>query len=233
MLICWPRHLRWQRRRPRAACPRRLARARDSAGHGVAAWPLARRAAIVRSERNQRGVATERRGIHEAAAARAATAPLPGRLDAGVGGGGTRARVARARESGGRAVSARPLAPRPRLYVRRVRPRGVERGKPTREARFETQVYARRCLRRQGSLSVAQCVRFRASITFRSRASALAPAGETRARAAAKTTSSAAPSGPTSPHGGGARISEKPRGFHRCAVANVRLLHMLVGRSGA
>jgi len=54
-----------------------------------------------------------------------------------------------------------------------------------------------------------------------------------RARAAAKTTSSAAPSGPTSPHGGGARISEKPRGFHRCAVANVRLLHMLVGRSGA
>ena len=56
---------------------------------------------------------------------------------------------------------------------------------------------------------------------------------ETRARAAAKTTSSAAPSGPTSPHGGGARISEKPRGFHRCPVANVRLLHMLVGRFGA
>ena len=85
-----------------------------------------------------------------------------------------RIRRARPRAPGGRGVAAGPAADLPRRRVRRARPRGgdAERGdgaafsKPrprapvrlvsaTREARFETPLHGRRCLRCQRSLSAA------------------------------------------------------------------------------
>jgi hypothetical protein len=198
-----------------------------------------RLAAIARSARTpaRRGhrAGRRRRGILETAAARAVTAPARcERRRRGARAAPAKPRV-RTRGSGGRCVTARPLVRLARLRVRRVPP-ARRRRRPGEDAavRAPTPLHGRRCLRWQRSLSAALVACQRPS---RSRASAQPPhvrrADQTRARAAAKTTSSAAPSGPTSPHGGGARISEKPRGFHRCAVANVRLLHMLVGRSGA
>ncbi len=74
--------------------------------------------------------------------------------------------LARARESGGRAVTARPLAPGRELRVPRVRPRGAEREKSAREARSETAASRAALPCWQASLSAAPvpCQRY-----FRSR----------------------------------------------------------------
>ena len=44
-------------------------------------------------------------------------------------------------------MTAQPLARRSATRVRRVRPRGAEREKPVREARFKTPLHGRRCVR--------------------------------------------------------------------------------------
>ena len=115
---------------------------------------------------------------------RGRTALAPDRRD--FGGRGRRRSVraapaprARAREAGGRAVSARPRAGLPRRRVRRVRRRGVEREKPAREARFEMPLHGQRCLRSRGKPAHGIGRRFLASAALEAAAAragtALAP----------------------------------------------------------
>ncbi len=83
-----------------------------------------------------------------------------------------------------------PARARPRRRVRSVGPRGAEREKPAREARFEKPLYGRTCLRWLRSLSAAPvpCQRhFRAAVARTGTARTAGPArtrGRRRARAA-------------------------------------------------
>ena len=102
-----------------------------------------------------------------ACARSAGTVRAPGRRDANGGDEEYEQRRRSPMRVRRRAVTARPLAcVVSAARLRRVRRRGAAQEKWTREARFETPLHGRRCLRRQGSLSVAQLVPFRARATF-------------------------------------------------------------------
>jgi len=162
--------------------------------------------------------------LWRAAPARAATARAPGRRDAG-GGEEHEPRPAKPERTctgvGGHGVTARP------------RGRLVRLVSAAREARFQTPLHGRRCLRWYESLT-ALAPRQRHSRSAAAARSHRTCAGAAKRERGRRRRLQAAPRRPAHlATRGGARISEKPRGFHRCAVANVRLLHMLVGRFGA